>query len=133
MCNLGRVQVPLMQCSETPMSDKVQDNAEEAAVDELREKTFELSGTISRDVTTKVTQAAVKRPVSDLLGVDVDANSSVIASCIRDVCLESVWFQPSPACPYRRSIVRLANVAFPAPYELRLGLGRGDCQRSWPG
>jgi predicted DNA-binding transcriptional regulator AlpA len=121
MCNLGRVQVPLLPWSETPMSDKVQDNAKEPAVDELREKAFELSGTISRDVTTKVTQAAVKRPVSDPLGVDVDANSSVIASCIRDVCLRIGMVSAITGLSVPTIYREIGEHRFPRPIRITAG------------
>jgi predicted DNA-binding transcriptional regulator AlpA len=118
MCNSGRVQVPLMQCSETPMSDKVQDNAKEPAVDELREKAFELSGTISRDVTTKVTQAAVKRPVS---WGRLDANSSVIASCIRDVCLRIGMVSAITGLSVPTIYREIGERRFPRPIRITAG------------
>ncbi len=70
------------------MSSKLPHKPEVAAAGKLNETNFdEFSDSTRREVTGQVTGAIPKPSVSDLLGVDLDPENSLIAACIRDICL----------------------------------------------
>jgi prophage regulatory protein len=104
------------------MSIKVLDKAEVAAAGRLNETKFGgRSGSIPQEVTGQVIAGTPKRSVSDLLGVDLDPENSLIASCIRDLCfrIDAVSSITGLSVPtiYRE----IAQNRFPRPLKITAG------------
>jgi prophage regulatory protein len=98
------------------MSSKLPHGAA-SRLDETSLDQFE--GSALREVTCKVTRA--KRPISDLLGIDLDPESSLLALCTRDLCLwigivSSITGLSVPTI-YRE----IAQGRFPRPIKITAG------------
>lgn len=103
------------------MSIKVPDRAEVAAAGRLNETNFGgRSGSIPREVTGQVIAGAPKS-VSDLLGVDLDPENSLIASCIRDLCLRIGAVSSITGLSVPTIYREIAQNRFPRPLKITAG------------
>jgi predicted DNA-binding transcriptional regulator AlpA len=78
--------------------------------------------TTPRRVTTELTGAiSPKSPVSDLLGVDLDPENSLIASCIRELCLRIGMVSSITGLSVPTIYREIAQDRFPRPIKITVG------------
>lgn len=88
----------------------------------LHETNFgKLGSRVPREVTSKVTGARSKKPISDLLGVEIDPEGSVIASCVRDVCLRIGTVSSITGLSVPTIYREIAQDRFPRPIKITAG------------
>jgi prophage regulatory protein len=81
----------------------------------------ELGGRVPREVTSKVTGASCKKPISDLLGVELDPENSLIASCVRDLCLRIGAVSSITGLSVPTIYREIAQDRFPRPIKITAG------------
>jgi prophage regulatory protein len=85
----------------------------------LNETNFgELGGRLPREVTSGVSS---KKPISDLLGVELDPENSLIASCIRDLCLRIGAVSSITGLSVPTIYREIAQDRFPRPIKITAG------------
>ncbi len=101
------------------MFNHLPDGGETAAVGNPNERNF--SGSPPQKVTIKVTGATSKKRISDLLGVELDPENSLIASCIQDLCLRIGAVSSITGLSVPTIYREIAQDRFPRPIKITAG------------
>jgi prophage regulatory protein len=100
----------------------VSNRSEAAVVGQLEQiRAAQLNGSAPREVTSKVTGATSKKPISELLGVELDPENSLIASCIRDLCLRIGSVSSITGLSVPTIYREIARHRFPRPIKITAG------------
>jgi prophage regulatory protein len=92
-----------------------------AVVGQLNETRIAESNGNAKRQTREVTCSIPKRTFSDLLGVEIDPEGSVIASCIRDVCLRVGMVSSITGLSVPTIYREIAQDRFPRPIKISAG------------
>lgn len=95
---------------------------EAAVVGQLDEtRVAEFNDSVPRGVTGKVTSATSKKRISDLLGVELDPENNLIASCIRDICLRIGMVSSITGLSVPTIYREIGQDRFPRPIKITAG------------
>jgi prophage regulatory protein len=92
-----------------------------AVVGQLNETRIAESNGNAKRQTREVACSIPKRTFSDLLGVEIDPEGSVIASCIRDVCLRVGMVSSITGLSVPTIYREIAQDRFPRPIKISAG------------
>lgn len=95
---------------------------EAAVIGQLKQiRAAQLNGSAPREVTCKVTGANSKKLISELLGVEFDPESSLLATCIRDLCLRIGMVSSITGLSVPTIYREIAQDRFPRPIKITAG------------